>query len=133
MTMHLPATRADLVVPFLASFVLLFVALLVARVRWLCVEVYWILALWFEQACLCLVRPVTMHLPANRIDLVVRFLASFVLLFVALDTALVGLLCVEAHGGLTLWSEQECLVRPVMRVLNHLSGLSACDDALTSY
>ena len=75
----------------------------------------------------------TMHLPATRADLVVPLLASFVLLFVALVAALVGLLCVEAYGGLTLWSEQACLVRPVMRVLNHLSGLSACDDALTSY
>ena len=61
----------------------------------------------------------TMHLPATRADLVVPFLASFVLLFVALVAALVGLLCVEAYGGL--------------RVLNHVSGLSACDDALTSY
>ena len=75
----------------------------------------------------------TMHSPATRADLVVPFLASFVVLFVALVAALVGLLCVEAYLRLTLLSEQARLVRPVMRVLNHLSGLSACDNALTSY
>ena len=47
----------------------------------------------------------TMHLPATRIDLVARFLASFVLLLVALVAALVGLPFVEAYGGLTLWCD----------------------------
>ena len=68
----------------------------------------------------------TMHSPATRADLVVPFLASFVLLLVALVAALVGLPFVEAYGGLTLWFEQACLVRLVMRVLNHLSGLTEC-------
>ena len=75
----------------------------------------------------------TMHSPATRADLVMPFLASFVSLFVALLVTLLGLSYVEAYWRFTLLSEQACLVRLVMRVLNHLSGLSACDDALTSY
>ena len=75
----------------------------------------------------------TMHSPATRVDFVVPLLARFVSLFVALLVTLLGLSCVEAYWRFTLLSEQACLVRPVMRVLNHLSGLSACEDALTSY
>ena len=74
-----------------------------------------------------------MHSLATRADLVVPFLASFMSLFVVLLVTLLGLSYVEACLRLTLLSEQPFLVRPVMRVLNHLSGLSACDDALTSY
>ena len=75
----------------------------------------------------------TMHSPATRADFVVPFSASFMSLFVVLLVTLLGLSCVEAYWRFTLLSEQACLVRLVMRVLNHLSGLSACDDALTSY
>ena len=75
----------------------------------------------------------TMHLPATRADLVVPFLASFVLIVCGIGSGTGRFAVCRGVGGLTLWSEQACLVRPVMRVLNHLSGLSACDDALTSY